>query len=171
MGEKLGQPDLHPPPMFGLSIYLLVFGFMLVLFHCIWTCMNDIFERENQVFKPTTLLVLPDYGMGKDWASLFSPPPPPPPKCSDLSIYLSVFQLMLPLHCIWTLINDLFQRENQVIKSNSLFELLHYGVGKDWAGTFFPPSKIFWLFHLSFSLSASSARLCPRGGTLIFRHT
>ena len=32
-------------------------------------------------------------GVGKDWAGPFSPPPPP--KCSDLTIYLSVFQLML----------------------------------------------------------------------------
>ena len=50
---------------------------------------------------------------------------------------------MLLFHCILTLMNDRFQRENQVFKPNILFVLLHCGVGKDWAGPFFPPSLIF----------------------------
>ena len=49
-----------------------------------------------------------------------SPPPLTPPKCSDLSIYLSVFQLMLFFYCIWRLMNDSFQRDNQIFKPKRL---------------------------------------------------
>ena len=53
--------------------------------------MNELFQRENEVFKPISLLVLLHCRVGKDCAGPFFPPP----KCSDLSIYLSVFQFML----------------------------------------------------------------------------
>ena len=46
--------------------------------------MNDLFQRENQVFNQTVYLVLLHCGVRKDWAS----PIPPPPKCFYLSIYL-----------------------------------------------------------------------------------
>ena len=75
----------------------------------------------------------------------------PPPKFFDLSIDRLVFWFMLLFHCILTLMNDLFQRENQVFNPKSLFVLLHWGVWKDWAGPFFPPSKMFLSFYLSFS--------------------
>ena len=42
---------------------------------------------------------------------------------------------------------DLFQSENQVFNSTRLLVLL-----KDWAGPFFPSSKMFWSIYLSFSL-------------------
>ena len=48
--------------------------------------------------------------------------------------------------------NDLFQEESQVFKLTSLLVLLHYVVGKDWAGSFVPPSKMFCPFYLSFGL-------------------
>ena len=50
--------------------------------------------------------------------------------------------------------NDLFQKENQVFKPNSLFVLLHCGVGKDWAGPFFPLQNvlIFVFIFQSFGL-------------------
>ena len=51
----------------------------------------------------------------------------PPPKSFDLSIDQLVFQFMLLFHCILTLMNDRFQRENQVFKPNILFVLLHCG--------------------------------------------
>ena len=105
-----------PSKTFDLSIDQLVFRFML-LFHCILTLMNDRFQRENQVFKPNIFLVLLHCGVGKDWAGPFSPPPP---KCSDLSIYLSVFQFMFFFYCIWRLMNDSFQRDNQIFKPKSL---------------------------------------------------
>ena len=130
----------YPPSKMYRSFYLSVFWIML-LFHCILTLMNDLFQRENQVFKPTGLLVLLHCGVGKDWVDPFFLPPPTP-KCSDLSIYLSVFWIILLFHCILTLMNDLFQRESQVFKHTSLLVLLHCGVGKDWAhwaGPFFTP--------------------------------
>ena len=73
----------------------------------------------------------------------------PPPKSFDLSIDQLVFRFMLLFHCILTLMNDRFQRENQVFKPNILFVLLHCGVGKNWAGPFFPPSKMLGSFYLS----------------------
>ena len=147
---KTGPAHSFPPPKSSdLSIDQLVFRFML-LFHCILTLMNDRFQRENQVFKPNILFVLLHCRVGKDWVGPFSPPPPPPPpKCSDLSIYLSVFQLMLFFYCIWRLMNDSFQRDNQIFKPISLLvislqsvpTLVFYlselilpnsGLGKDW---------------------------------------
>ena len=74
----------------------------------------------------------------------------PSPKCFDLCIYILVFWIMLLFHCILTLMNDLFQRENQVFKPTSSLVLLHCGVGKDWAGTC--PSKLFRSSFFSFSL-------------------
>ena len=44
---------------------------------------------------------------------------------------------------------DLYQRENQVFNPTRLLVLLHCGVGKDWVGPFFPPSKVFGFFYLS----------------------
>ena len=62
---------------------------------------------------------------------------------------------MLLFHSILTFMKDLYQSENQVFNPTRLLVLLHCGVGKDWAGPFFPPppSKMFWSFYLSFSLS------------------
>ena len=83
--------------------------------------MTDSKERikfSNQTFFLYCYIV----GWGKTGPahSLPPPPPPPPPKCSDLSIYLSVFQLMLFFYCIWRLMNDSFQRDNQIFKPKSL---------------------------------------------------
>ena len=128
----------------------------MLLFHSILTFMKDLYQSENQVFNRTRLLVLLHCWVGKDWAGPFFPPPP---KCSDLSIYLSVFQYLLFFYGILTLMNDQFQIENQVFKPNILFVLLHCGVGKDWAGPFFPPPLqnvlIFLFIFQSFSLCYS----------------
>ena len=103
----------HPPPnCFGPLFYLSVFWIML-LFHCILTLMNDLFQKENQVFKPTGLLVLLHCGVGKDWASPFFPPP----KCFGLHFYLSIFWIMLLFNCI--LINTY---ERPVQKRESSFQ-------------------------------------------------
>ena len=145
---KTGPAHSFPPPKyFALSIDQLVFRFML-LFHCILTLMNDCFQRENQVFKPNIYLYCFIVGWGKTGPA-HSSPTPPPPKCSDLSIYLSVFQFMLFFYCIWRLMNDSFQRDNQIFKPKSLLvislqsvptfvfylsELIfpNSGLGKDW---------------------------------------
>ena len=105
-------------------------------------------KRESS-FQTKHFFVLLHCGVGKDWAGPFFPPPPPP-KCSDLSIYFSVFQFMLFFYCIWRLMNDSFQRDNQIFKPKSLLvislqsvptfvfylsELIlpNSGVGKDWS--------------------------------------
>ena len=73
----------------------------------------------------------------------------PPPKSFDLSIDRFVFRFMLLFHSILTFMKDLYQSENQVFNPTILLVLLHCGVGKDWAGQFFPPSKMFESFYLS----------------------
>ena len=109
--------------------------------------MNDRFQRENQVFNQTFYLYCYIVGWGKTGPahSLL-----PPQKSSDLSIYLSVFQFMLFFYCIRRLMNDSFQRDNQIIKPKILLviylqsvptfvfylsELIlpNSGLGKDWA--------------------------------------
>ena len=123
----------------------------MLLFHSILTFMKDLYQSENQVFNPTRLLVLLHCWVGKTGpAHSF-----PPLKSFDLSIDQLVFRFMLLFHCILTPLNDRFQRENQVFKPNILFVLLHCGVGKDWAGSFFPPLQnvlIFLFIFQSFSL-------------------
>ena len=78
-------------------------------------------------------------GVGKDWASPFSPPPPPPPLGSNLSIYLSVLGLNYSYteseHSWLTYLKEKFK-----LQALSQMILLNRGVGKDWAGPFFPPS-------------------------------
>ena len=89
--------------------------------------MNELFQREDVVL-----------------AHSFHPP-----KYSDLSNHFSVFWFMLPFHCILTLENDLYQRENQVFKPTSSLVLLHCGVEK--TGPAHPPPNCFDFF-LSFCL-------------------
>ena len=142
---KTGPAHSFPPPKCSdLSIYLLDFRIRL-FFCCIWTLLT--YTKQRIKFS-TVYWYFNILGWGKDWAGPFFPPP----KCFDHSFYLSVFWIMLLFHCILTLMNILFERENQVFKPNSLFVLLHCGVGKDWVGPFFPPSKMFRSFYLSFSL-------------------
>ena len=123
----------------------------MLLFHSILTFMKELYQSENQVFNPTRLLVLLHCLVGKDWAGPFFPP-------SKIfrsfywSVTIVVFRFMLLFCCNLTLMNDRFQRENQVFKPNILFVLLHCGVGKDWAGPFFPPLLNLSIFYWSFRL-------------------
>ena len=116
----------------------------MLLFHCILTFMKDIVKSENQVFNPTRLLVFLYCGVGKDWAVPFFPPS----LIFRPSIDRFVFWFMLLFHSILTFMKDLFQSENQVFNPTRLLVLLHCGVGKDWAGPSFPPSKMFGSFYL-----------------------
>ena len=134
MGKDWAGPFFPPSFIFRSSIDRFFFRFML-LFHSISTFMKDLYQSENQVFNPTRLLVLLHCWVGKTGpAHSF-----PLPKSFDLSIDQLVFWFMLLFHCILTLMNNRFQRWFQVFKPNILFVLLHCGVGKDWAGPFFPP--------------------------------
>ena len=92
-------------------------------------------ERSSQ-------LVLLHCGVGKNWAGPFFPP----------SKMLGSFYLSSRL-LDYVIMKDLYQSENQVFNPTRLLVLLHCWVGKDWAGPFFPPSKIFWSFYWSVSLS------------------
>ena len=120
-----------------------------MLLHCILALMNDLFQRESS-FQTKHFICTATLWGGERLGRPILPPPPPLPKCSDLSIYLSVFQFMLFFYCIWRLMNDSFQRDNQKFKPKSLLvipfqsvpnfvfylsELIlpNSGVGKDWA--------------------------------------
>ena len=73
-GEILGRPNLSP--LKNVSIVLFIFSvfWIMQLFECIWTLLNDLFQSENYVFYLTSLLVLLLCGVGKDWAGPFFPP-------------------------------------------------------------------------------------------------
>ena len=136
MGKDWAGPFFPPSLIFGSSIDHFVFRFML-LFHSILTFMKDLYQSKNQISIQQDYWYFYIVGWGKTGpAHSF-----PPPKSFDLSIDQLVFRFMLLFHCVLTLMNDRFQRENQVFKPNILFVLLHCGVGKDWAGPFFPPSS------------------------------
>ena len=102
---KTGPAHSFPPPKsFDLSIDQLVFRLML-LFHGILTLMNDRFQREiESSFQTKHFICTATLWGGERLGRLILPPPPPPPppptKCSDLSIYLSVFQFMIFFYCI-----------------------------------------------------------------------
>ena len=117
----------------------------MLLFHCILIFMKDLFQSENQVFNPTRLLVLLHCWVGKDWAGPFFPPP----KSFTLSIDQLVFRFMLLFHCILTLMNDRFQRENQVFKPNILFVCYIVGWGKTGPAHSPPPPPPPLCFDLS----------------------
>ena len=86
--------------------------------------------------------------MGKDWAGPFFPPS----LIFRSSIDRFVFRFMLLFHSILTFMKELYQSENQVFNPTRLLVLLHCWVGKDWAGQFFHPSKIFRSFYLSVTI-------------------
>ena len=84
-------------------------------------------------------------GVGKDWAGPFFPPS----LIFRSSIDHFIFRFMLLFHSILTFMKDLYQSENQVFNPIRLLVLLHCGLGKDWVGPFFPPSKMFGSFYIS----------------------
>ena len=115
----------------------------MLLFHSILTFMKDLYQSENQVSIQQDYWYFYIVGWGKTGpAHSF-----PPPKSFDLSIDQLAFQFMLLFHSILTFMKDLYQSENQVFNPTRLLVLLHCWVGKDWAGPFFPPSKIFCSFY------------------------
>ena len=114
----------------------------MLLFHCILTLMYDLFQRENLVFKPTSLLAFLHCRVGKDWAGPFFPPP----LSFDLSIDCLVFRFVLLFLCILLFMKDLFQSENQVFNPTRLLVLLHCWVGKTGPAHSFPPPKCIDLY-------------------------
>ena len=94
----------------------------------------DLYQAENQVFKPTSLFVIVGWGKTGPAHSF------PLPKSFDLLIDRFVFRFY---YSILTFMKDLYQSENQVFNPTRIFVLLHCGVGKDRAGPFFPSSKMY----------------------------
>ena len=122
-----------------------------MFFYSILKFMKDLYQSENQVFNPTRLFVLLHCWVGKDWAGPFFPPP----KSFDLSIDQLVFRFMLLFHCILTLMNDRFQRENQVFKPNIFCTATLWGWERMGRPILSPPLQnvlIFLFIFQSFSL-------------------
>ena len=99
---KTGPAHSFPPPKcLNLSIYCLVFWFIL-LFDCIWTILNNLFQREikflNQQVTCNWYFYIVVWGKTGPAHSF------PPPNWSDLAIYLLDFWIMLFFCCIWTLL-------------------------------------------------------------------
>ena len=70
-GEKLGRPILSPSKMFGsfyLSSRIMDYVILLLYLNSI-----DLYQAENQVFKPTSLIVI--VGWGKTGPAHSFPPP------------------------------------------------------------------------------------------------
>ena len=123
-----------------LSVYV------MLLFHSILTFMKDLYQSENQVFNPTRLLVLLHCWVGKEWAGPFFPP------ISIMlwfSIYCLVFRFMLLFDCIWTILNDLFQREIKFLNQQVNWYFYIVGWGKTGPAHSFPPPKCLGSFYLS----------------------
>ena len=138
MGWWKTGPACSPPPppkCSDISIYLLVFGFMLV-FHCILTRMNQ-FQRENQALNQQLYWYIYINGVGKDWAS---PSPPSPLQNVPIFLFFSVFHFMLLIHCIWRIMNNILKRESSFQTDKCIG-----------TSTFFPPTKMFWPFYFSLS--------------------
>ena len=128
---KTGPAHSFPPPKsFDLSFDQLVFWFML-FFHSTKVRIKFSIQQDYWYF----------YIVG--WGKTGPAHSFPPPKSFDLSIDQLVFRFMLLFHSILAFMKDLYQSENQVFNPTRLLVLLHCWVGKDWAGPFFPPSKIF----------------------------
>ena len=129
---------------FYLSSRLLDYVILLLYLNSL-----DLYQAENQVFKPTSLFVIVGWGKTGPAHSF------PPSLIFRSSIDCFVFRFMLLFHYILTFMKDLYQSENQVFNPTRLLVLLHCWVGKDWAGPFFPPLPSIMLgsFNLLFSLS------------------
>ena len=126
---------------FYLSSRLLDYVILLLYLNSL-----DLYQAENQVFKPTRLFVIVGWGKTGPAHSF------PPSLIFRSSIDRFVFRFMLLFHSILTFMKDVYQSENQVFNPTRLLVLLHCWVGKEWAGPFFPPSKIFRSFYLSVTI-------------------
>ena len=149
VGKNWAGPFFPPSKMLG-SFYLSS-RLLDYVIHLLYLNSLDLYQAENQVFKPTRLFVI--VGCTVDWAGPFFPPS----LIFRSSIDRFVFRFMLLFHSILTFMKDLYQSENQVFNPTRLLVLLHCWVGKDWAGPFFPtpppPSIMLGSFNLLFSLS------------------
>ena len=147
VGKDWAGPFFPPSKMLGsfyLSSRLLDYVILLLYLNSL-----DLYQAENQVFKPTSLFEIVGWGKTGPAHSF-----PPPSLIFRSSIDRFVFRFMLLFHSILTFMKDLYQSENQVFNPTRLLVILNCGVGKDWTGPFFPfPSIMLGSFNLLFSLS------------------
>ena len=136
VGKDWAGPFFPPPPLgSNLSIYLSGLGLNYSYTESEHSCLTYLKEKfKLQAFSQMILL---NSGVGKDWAGPFFPPP----LGSNLSIYLSVLSLNYSYteseHSWLTYLKEKFK-----LQAFSQMILLNRGVGKDWAGPFFPPPSI-----------------------------
>ena len=138
MGKDWAGPFFPPSKMFRsfyLSSRLLDYVILLLYLNSL-----NLYQAENQVFKPTSLFVIVGWGKTGPAHSF------PPPQSFDLSIDCLVFRYMLLFHCILIFMKDLFQTENQVFNPTRLLVLLHCLVGKTGPAHSFPPPKCIDLY-------------------------
>ena len=117
-GESLGRPNLPPPP--PKCSYLSIYLFSLLDYATLWMYLNT-FEWPIPKWE-LSFLTYKFIGTSTLWGGERLGRPilsPPPPNCFDLSINYFVFRFMLLFDCIWTILNDLFQSQNQVFKPTS----------------------------------------------------
>ena len=95
VGERMGLPNVSPPRCSDFSFYISVL-LIILLFYCILTIMCDLFQRNNQVFKPTSVLVLLQYGLEEAWAG----PIIPLQNVPIILFIFSVFWIKLLFNCI-----------------------------------------------------------------------
>ena len=94
---------------FYLSSRLLDYVILLLYLNSL-----DLYQAENQVFKPTSLFVIVGWGKTGPAHSF------PPPQSFDLSIDCFLFWF---IHSILTFLKDLYQSENQVFNPTRLLVL------------------------------------------------
>ena len=131
----------------------------MLLFHCILTLMYDLYQRENLVFKPTSLLVLLHCRVGKDWASPIFPPSkmflshsfPPSKIFGSFNLLLS----LLVYVTLWLYLNNFewpIPKRDQVFNQQVDWYFNIVVWGKTGPAHSFPPPKCLDLFiyHLDF---------------------
>ena len=142
MGKNWAGPFFPPSKMLG-SFYLSsrLLDYVILLLYRNSLDLYIVIPSRESSFQTNKFIC--NCRVGKDWAGPFFPPSFIFPS----SIDSFVFRFMLLFRSILTFMKDLYQSENQVFNPTRLLVLLHCWVGKDWAGPFFSPSKIFRSFY------------------------
>ena len=146
VGKDWVGPFFPPPPSIMLGSFYLSSRLLDYVILLLYLNSLDLYQAENQVFKPTHLFVI--VGWGKTGPAHSFPSPK--------SFECFVFRFMLLFHSILTFMKNLYQSENQVFNPTRLYigtsTLL---VGERLGRPILPPPPSIMLksFNLLFSLS------------------